>query len=67
MKYILGVCLLLVSSFTCGQSVLNNLNTGNTGATQLQLDDLKQKQVDLGFDFPFYEQTYDDVWVTFGS
>lgn len=65
MKYILGLSLFVLSSFTCGQSVLNNLNTGNTGATQLQLDDLRQTQVDLGFDFPFYEQTYDEVWVTY--
>ena len=59
----LALCILCGSAF--GQSVLSNLNTGNSGATQLQLDDLRQTQVDLGFDFPFYEQAYDEVWVTY--
>jgi len=59
----LALCILCGTAF--GQSVLSNLNTPNSGASQLQLEDLRQTQVDLGFDFPFYEQTYDEVWVTY--
>ena len=78
MKYI-APALLLVSSIACGQvvdtsntSILNNLNNGVNGATQVQMTDLKQTQVDLGFDFPFYGETYSafiinaNGWVGFG-
>ena len=67
MKYILALSLFTLSSISCGQSIsiLSNLNNGVDGATQVQMTDLKQTQVDLGFDFPFYEEVYDDVWVTY--
>ena len=67
MKYSIAIALLFASSIACGQSIsiLSNLNNGVDGATQVQMTDLKQTQVDLGFDFPYYDQTFDDVWVTY--
>jgi len=34
-------------------------------ATELQINDLQQQQVNLGFDFPLYDQIFSDVWVTY--
>ena len=65
MKYSVILALLFVSSIACGQSILSNLNNGVDGATQIHMTDLKQTEVDLGFDFPYFDQTFDDVWVTY--
>jgi hypothetical protein len=58
--------LLLFSGIAYGQypSVLVDLRNDNS-AVELQINDLQQTQVDLGFDFPFYDNTYDKVWVTY--
>jgi hypothetical protein len=58
--------LLLFSGIAYGQypSVLVDLRNDNS-AVELQINDLSQTQVDLGFDFPFYDNTYDKAWVTY--
>ena len=58
--------LLLFSGIAYGQypSVLVDLRN-DPDATELQINDLQQKQVNLGFDFPLYDQTFSDVWVTY--
>ena len=58
--------LLLFSGIAYGQypSVLVDLRNDNS-AVELHINDLSQTQVDLGFDFPFYDNTYDKVWVTY--
>lgn len=65
MKKIL-LSLLLFSGIAYGQypSVLVDLRDDNS-AVELQINDLSQTQVDLGFDFPFYDNTYDKAWVTY--
>jgi len=58
--------LLLFSGIAYGQypSVLVDLRN-DPDATELQINDLQQQQVNLGFDFPLYDQTFSDVWVTY--
>lgn len=58
--------LLLFSGIAYGQypSVLVDLRN-DPDATELQINDLQQQQVKLGFDFPLYDQTFSDVWVTY--
>jgi hypothetical protein len=58
--------LLLFSGIAYGQypSVLVDLRD-DPDATELQINDLQQQQVNLGFDFPLYDQTFKDVWVTY--
>ena len=63
--------LLLFSGIANGQdmskqypSVLVDLRN-DPNAVELQIDDLQQQQVNLGFDFPLYDQTFKDVWVTY--
>ena len=58
--------LLLFSGIAYGQypSVLVDLRN-DPDAIELQINDLQQKQVNLGFDFPLYDQTFNDVWVTY--
>ena len=57
---------MLFSGIAYGQypSVLVDLRNDNS-AVELQINDLQQTQVDLGFDFPFYDNTYDKAWVTY--
>ena len=58
--------LLLFSGIAYGQypSVLVDLRD-DPDAIELQIGDLSQSQVNLGFDFPLYDQTFKDVWVTY--
>jgi hypothetical protein len=63
--------LLLLSGIANGQdmskqypSVLVDLRN-DPDAIELQINDLQQQQVNLGFDFPLYDQTFSDVWVTY--
>ena len=58
--------LLLFSGIAYGQypSVLVDLRN-DPDATELQINDLEQQRVNLGFDFPLYDQTFSDVWVTY--
>ena len=58
--------LLLFSGIAYGQypSVLVDLRN-DPDATEIQMTDLQQQQVNLGFDFPLYDQTFSDVWVTY--
>ena len=58
--------LLLFSGIAYGQypSVLVDLRN-DPDAIELQINDLSQTQVDLGFGFPFYDNTYDKAWVTY--
>ena len=58
--------LLLFSGIAYGQSpsVLVDLRN-DPDAIELQINDLQQQQVNLGFDFPLYDQTFSDVWVTY--
>jgi len=63
--------LLLFSGIAYGQdmskqypSVLVDLRN-DPDAIELQIGDLGQSQVNLGFDFPLYDQTFSDVWVTY--
>mgnify|MGYP001175077728 CR=1 FL=1 len=63
--------LLLFSGIAYGQdmskqypSVLVDLRN-DPDAIELQINDLQQQQVNLGFDFPLYDQTFKDVWVTY--
>ena len=44
--------------------MLSNLNN-DPNATQIQMLDLKRTLQPLGFDFPFYEQIFDQVHVTY--
>jgi len=62
----LFLVLMLFSGIAYGQypSVLVDLRNDNS-AVELQINDLQQTQVDLGFDFPFYDNTYDKAWVTY--
>ena len=57
---------MLFSGIAYGQypSVLVDLRNDNS-AVELHINDLQQTQVDLGFDFPFYDNTYDKAWVTY--
>ena len=70
MKKLLFI-LLLFSGIANGQdmskqypSVLVDLRN-DPDAIELQINDLQQQQVNLGFDFPLYDQTFSDVWVTY--
>lgn len=70
MKKLLFI-LLLFSGIANGQdmskqypSVLVDLRN-DPDAIELQIGDLQQQQVNLGFDFPLYDQTFSDVWVTY--
>lgn len=58
--------LLLFSGIAYGQypSVLVDLRN-DPDAIELQINDLEQQRVNLGFDFPLYDQTFSDVWVTY--
>ena len=58
--------LLLFSGIAYGQypSVLVDLRNDNS-AVELHINDLSQTQVSLGFDFPFYGNTFDKAWVTY--
>ena len=58
--------LLLFNGIAYGQypSVLVDLRNDNS-AVELHINDLQQTQVSLGFDFPFYGNTYDKAWVTY--
>ena len=62
----LFLVLMLFSGIAYGQfpSVLVDLRNDNS-AVELQINDLSQTQVSLGFDFPFYGNTYDKAWVTY--
>lgn len=62
----LFLVLMLFSGIAYGQSssVLVDLRNDNS-AVELHINDLKQTQVSLGFDFPFYDNTYDKAWVTY--
>ena len=64
----LFIALMLLSGIAYGQypSVLVDLRNDNS-AVKLDIDDLQQAQVDLGFDFPFYDNTYDKAWVTYNG
>ena len=58
--------LLLFSGIAYGQypSVLVDLRD-DPDAIELQIDDLQQQQVNLGFDFPLYGEVFDKAWVTY--
>ena len=62
----LFLVLMLFSGIAYGQSssVLVDLRNDNS-AVELHINDLQQTQVSLGFDFPFYDNTYDKAWVTY--
>ena len=62
----LFLVLMLFSGIAYGQypSVLVDLRNDNS-AVELHINDLSQTQVSLGFDFPFYGNTFDKAWVTY--
>jgi len=65
MKRLLLV-LLLLSGFTHGQdaSVLVDLRD-DADAVKIDMTDLSQAQVNLGFLFPLYDETFDTTWITY--